>query len=168
MLDMWAYDQERSAKREQEIPGNVVSRPATLRKALWWWKVHCATGELREDRIELEDMTRTDFVWATAEVFWLADWYKSSVGIDNDTSGNWAYLAYKPWQNIWRRDAYNIALKETRIKPRLNAWVVYDENGDLLDMGLAPDGQRFRLTFIQPPGEGGAEPPDLDTLDLQT
>ena len=114
VLDLWAYDQKLSVDRENQTPGNSVNRPATMRKALWWWKVHCATGEFRENRIELQNMTRTHFVWQAAEVFWLADWYESSLGISQDTSGNWAVLAYKPWGSIVRRDAYDRALDENQ------------------------------------------------------
>ena len=139
VLDLWAYDQKLSVDRENQTPGNSVNRPATMRKALWWWKVHCATGEFRENRIELQNMTRTHFVWQAAEVFWLADWYESSLGISQDTSGNWAVLAYKPWGSIVRRDAYDRALDENRISPSLNVVYRKDGNGNIFAMELVPN-----------------------------
>ena len=145
VLNLWAYDQKLSVDRERQTLEDNVNRPATMRKALWWWKVHCATGEFRENRLDLQNMSRTHFVWQAAEVFWLADWYESSLGISQDTSGNWAILAYKPWGNIVRRDAYNSALDENRISPPLNVVYRKDGNGNIAAMELVPkDGGVYR------------------------
>jgi len=131
--------------RERQTTGNNVNRHATMRKALWWWKVHCATGEFRENRIDLQNMTRTHFVRQAAEVFWLADWHESSLGISQDISGNWAVLAYKLWGSIVRRDAYNRALEENRISPSLNVVYPKDGNGNIFAMELVPnDGGVYR------------------------
>ena len=79
------------------------------------------------------------------EVFWLADWYESSLGISQDTSGNWAVLAYKPWGSIVRRDAYDRALDENRISPSLNVVYRKDGNGNIFAMELVPnDGGVYR------------------------
>ena len=138
VLNLWAYDQKLSADRDRQHPGNDINIPATMRKALWWWKVHCATGEFKEDQIDLLEIGRVQFVWSAAEVFWLADWYESRLGIPQDTSGNWAYLAYKPWRNAERRDEYERALDENRIGPSLNVAYRTDGSGNIVALELMP------------------------------
>ena len=70
---------------------------------------------------------------------------ESSLGISQDTCGNWAVLANKPWGSIVRRDAYNRALDENRISPSLNVVYRKDGNVNILAMELVPnDGGVYR------------------------
>ena len=93
----------------------------------------------------LKELLRSPEMERLIEVFWLADWYESSLGISQDTSGNWAVLAYKPWGSIVRRDAYDRALDENRISPSLNVVYRKDGNGNIFAMELVPnDGGVYR------------------------
>ena len=92
-----------------------------------------------------KELLRSPEMERLIEVFWLADWYESSLGISQDTSGNWAVLAYKPWGSIVRRDAYDRALDENRISPSLNVVYRKDGNGNIFAMELVPnDGGVYR------------------------
>ena len=134
LLDMWAYDQDFNAQFESHlsVAGGATRYQATMRKAKWWWKVHLAVPELPEySAVNNLPLDRHDFIWRHAEIFWLADFSTSVLGNPIDTSGQWAHLAYKPWEapNLER---YNRAVREGRIKPMikgLSRWT--DEDGGI-------------------------------------
>lgn len=148
LLDMWVHDQELNAKRDSADPANVVSRPASWRKAKWWWKVNTAIPDPAGDL----GMTREEFVYRTAEVLWLADWYENILGIPMDTSGNMAFLAYRGWDEN-NRERYQRALNEGRIKPLSSIMYTLDQDGNPTWVHLAPPGQQVVLDIKPPTSE---------------
>lgn len=101
LLEMWRMvmngEMTRFNERGQSVP--------TVRQAKWWWRIHQAAPDLN---------SKGD-VWFLAQRFVNREMLIQVLDEPLDFADLEAHLAYKPWENEDRIEAYRKAVQERRI-----------------------------------------------------
>ena len=122
LLECWKDDEEEKAvirraheeiarTRGADVPLGIGA-PATIRKALWWWRVH----EAAQDLPVADDPDRVEFSRRHGQRLWAWDYSKDVLEVPIDISSTIDLLRYKPWKSEVHEEIYRQAISDGRVK----------------------------------------------------
>lgn len=87
-----------------EVWAEHISSPPTVRDVKWWWRLHLAAPDASIGEI-----------WSLANTFVMAERLHDLQGWPVDWDGLWAEVAFRPWEDDERREAYLKAVADGHI-----------------------------------------------------
>ena len=120
ILDMWRDITELEASLTESHW--LTPHVHTVRQVKWWWKVHLAVPDMKENL--------NVYLWA--QEFHKVELYRDLFGQPGDFAGLEAYLAYQPWVDGEHERIYLDALSAGRISdvPDRSSDYLFDIRGE--------------------------------------
>jgi|AP95_1055475.scaffolds.fasta_scaffold60630_1 hypothetical protein len=136
LLECWKDEEEendairRAHQETARIRGSDINKgiaaPPTIRKALWWWRVHEASQDLPDDA------DRVEFSRDHGGRLWAWDFSKDVLGSPIDVSDTVDFLRYKPWKSEIHDEIYKKAISDGRVNPLdRGVGVIRDSSGKI-------------------------------------